>query len=207
MKIPEHVKTTFLVYPELYEEFYRNFLRKNEFKHLILASVLLHLTFETAVTYYMRHFINYVIDGLKNGPILQFWNNTYEYEDLPKKLDFFYFAILSADENGKNIIKNTKDFYNRLASLRNKIVHGHEVSEKKFHDGKIEKSKLATKIDANELEKLYNEFWLSIENLLNLFILANSILPMKIKWKEELIKQAFIDEPINKFREIEKKYR
>lgn len=204
MKTQESVTTIYLVYPELYEEFYRNFLKKNEFKHLILASVLLHLTFETVITHYVRHFINYVIDGLKNGPILQFWNNTYEHEDLPKKLDFFYFAILLGNDGGKNIIKDAKDFYGRLASLRNKIVHGHEVSKKEFKDGKIEKSKLAAKLDANELEKLYNEFWLRIESLLNLFILANSILPIEIKWKEVLIKQAFIDEPINKFREIEK---
>lgn len=177
MKIPEYVKTIYFVYPELYEEFFKNFLKKNKFKHLISASVFLHLTFETIVTYYIRYFINYVIDRLKNGSILQFWNDIYEYEDLPKKLDFFYYIILSADEGSENVIKDTKDFYGRLASLRNKIVHGHEIFEMKFHDGKIEKSKLAVKLDVNELKKMYDEFWLKLESLLNLFILANSMQP------------------------------
>jgi hypothetical protein len=206
MKIQKHVKTEYLVYPYFYEEFYKNFLmREKGLKHLILAGVFLHLTFENIVTYYIRFFVNYVIDGYKGESKQQFWDKVFEEEMLPKKLDFFYFVILHApNENSENIIQDIKIFYDRSASLRNKIVHGHEIWEKKFHNGKTEKSKLDRRLEKKELEKIYNDFWINLNNFLNLFVLANSMQPNATRWKEEFIKEDLIDKPIRTLKEIEK---
>jgi len=206
MKIQEHVKTEHFIYPYFYEGFYKNFLmREKGLNYLVLAGVFLHLTFENIVTFHIRYFINYAMgEYIKRGSLQQFWDKKFENETLYKKLDYFYYIILSANESSNEIIADIKNFYKKLAYIRNKIVHGHEIWEKKYHNGKIEKSGLAIKLDKKELEKLYNDFWLNLKNFLSLFILANSILPDKTRCKEKFIKDVFINKPIETLEDIEK---
>ncbi|MEA3464237.1 MAG: hypothetical protein U9R14_04165 [Patescibacteria group bacterium] len=206
MKIQEHVKTEYFIYPSFYEEFYKNFLmREKGINYLVLAGVFLHLTFENIVTFHIRYFINYTMNEyIKGGFLQQFWDKNFENETLYKKLDYFYFIILSADESSNDIIVDIKNFYKKLAYIRNKIVHGHEIWEKKYHNGKTEKSGLSIKLDKKEIEKLYNDFWLNLKNFLNLFILVNSILPDKTRCKEEFIKGSLIDKPIKTLENIER---
>ena len=108
-----------------------------------------------------------------------------------------------ANESCTNDVDDIKNFYKKLAFIRNKIVHGHEIWEKKYRNGKIEKSDLAIKLGKEELEKLYSEFWLNLKKFLNLFVIANSILPNKTRWQEKFIKETFIDRPIETLKNIE----
>lgn len=204
MQNQEYKKIEYYIYPHFYKEFYRNFLPKDKgIKHLILAGIFLHLTFENILTFYIRYFVNVVIDRFKNGSTQQFWDKVFEGECLPKKLDFFYFVILSANKDNKDIIKNIKSFYNELAELRNKAVHGYEISEKDFQNGENKKSKLFVKLEPKQLEKLYNDFWVNLKNFLGLFIVANSIQIDGIRWREDLIREDFVDKPIKVLKQIE----
>lgn len=205
MKIQEEVtikkgKDTYLLF---YKEFYKNLIRKNEGQDfIILSGLFLHLTFESLITQLIRSIIEMVFKHTRED-ITGLWFNIFETEKLNKKLEFFKYTILIKDkEIDKNIKQINKFYIEKLAPLRNKIVHGHEISTTFYHaTGERSQSKLSELLTEKNIENLYKEFWENLDIFLNLFNKIN--VPSNVSLGPDCIKKDIIESTKENLKHIE----
>jgi hypothetical protein len=199
------IKKERVTYITFYREFFRSFMRLNKGQdQLILAGLFLHLTFESLITYTIRLFINTAYGH--NKSIQELWRNIFETERLDKKLDFFKIALLISNNSINNDLKRIVSFYNnKLALLRNRIVHGHEVSEITTDDGRLIKSKLAEVLTNENIQELYNEFWENTELFLNLF--NKVFIPKEVNLSPNFINRDLIEGTKNNLKRIEEEFK
>lgn len=181
----KHLKLSYFLF---YEEFYKNFLKMNKEPHTglvkdsaILAGLFLQLTFENLITATIREVVDSVYRKVQPN-IERTWKNIFETEKLEKKIDFLENMILKESSECSEKVRKIKQFiHERLNPLRNKIVHGHEIS---LENGKI-KSQLLELLSDENINRLYEEFWQNLRLFLGLF--DNLVFPQGREPNLELI--------------------
>ncbi len=199
MRYCVRVKKEKAIYAFYYECFYSNFkvVQKNK-DSLILCGLFIHLTFESLVTFKIRTVVNI----LNNPSARHLWFKIFETEKLTKKLDFFEGALLKKDEKVSAGINDLKHFVrNDLSPLRNKIVHGHELSETMIDNKKMEESKLSMILTEDKIDDLYDKFWKKTEIFLNLF--KEIDFPRDQKISSEFISKDVIESTRNVLKSVE----
>ncbi len=197
------IKIERVVHLSFYREFYKNYLERNKSRdNTILAGLFIHLTFESLVTYNIKVVVNMIYNYHKSH-VKDFWYDVFEIAKLEKKFDFLQYELLANKKPAE--IKKLKNFIGqKLAPLRNKIVHGHEVSETTTDNNKPIKSKLFELISVENIENLYNEFWQHLDIFLKLF--NDIIIPDEIRLNPEFIKKDIIQNTITGLKNIEKEF-
>jgi len=204
MKITDSitVKKERVIYLTFYREFYKNFLAmSNGQDQIILAGAFLHLTFESLITYTIRLFLNTAYSHQGQG-VKRLWHNIFETERLDKKLQFFSDILAINNDTISRTLKNIDNFYrNKLSPLRNKVLHGHEVSETILPNGRLERSKLSGMLTETNIKDLYSEFWRNVELFLDLF--NNVVVPEGVNLSPDFIKKDLIQGAKDNLRRIE----
>jgi hypothetical protein len=198
----KHEKPT---HPIFYREFYKNYLEvENDLEAglvktpLILSGLFIHLTFESLITYATRIVINTAYKN-KEQNIKKIWSSIFETEHLDKKLKFLQNSIVVDNEvNSVKFKKINKFITERLAPLRNKIIHGHEISRTFGTEVGIANSKLLELLSEENIKGIYNEFWENTEIFLSLF--NDLIIPDGMT-----LSSAFIADQINNPKEFMKR--
>lgn len=196
------VKKERVTYIAFYREFYKNFsAMSNGQDQIILAGAFLHLAFESLITYTIRLFLNTAYSHKDQG-VKRLWRNIFETERLDKKLRFFSDALITTNDTIPQTLKNIENFYkNRLSPLRNKILHGHEISETILPSGHLEKSQLSEMLTEANIRELYSEFWRNVEAFLALF--NNVVVPEEVNLSQDFIKKDLIQGTKDNLRRIE----
>lgn len=204
MKITDSItiKKERVTYLTFYSEFYKNFwTMSNGQDQIILAGAFLHLTFESLITYTIRLFLNIAYSHQGQG-VKRLWHNVFETEKISKKLQFFSDILTIDNDVISQTIKNIDNFYrNKLSPLRNKIIHGHEVSETVLSDGRLERSKLSEMLTETNIKDLHGEFWSNVELFLDLF--NNVVVPEGVNLSPDFIKKDLIQGTKDNLRRIE----
>jgi hypothetical protein len=138
--------------------------------------------------------------------IKNLWDNIFEVERLDRKLDFMQSAIPGQNSMVLGDIRTLKQFIRQwLMPLRNKIVHGHEISETISSEGPLEKSQLSELLSTENIEALYKEFWHHLEIFLILF--HKIIIPPGINMSPTFVQKDIIENTKEGLRRIEKELR
>lgn len=196
------------IHPIFYREFYKNYLKiEDELEdgatknHLILSGLFIHLTFESLITYTIRTVINRVYE-FKEQKIKTVWYIEFETKKLSEKLKFLQDSIITVNNFNSKSFKQLNDFVRKLASLRNKIVHGHEISQTSGTEIETKNTELLELLSVENMKGMYKGFWENIETFLDLF--KNLIIPEGANLGNEFFDQI-IKSQKEAMKEIEKK--
>jgi len=149
-----------ILHPFFYKEFihYYKILEKNNknLNAIVFSGLFLYLTMESYITWIIRWLLKNV-NRSKNRRLIKVWENHFENNAyLNKKIQFFADVFLTKTDEPK--IKKIEKLIFELGNLRNKIVHGHELSVTRWSDGREEKSKLAELLTFNKISSSFKEF-------------------------------------------------
>ena len=129
---------------------------KNNLDSIVLSGLFLHLTLESYITWTTRWLLKN-INRHKNRRLIAIWENHFENDaSLNKKIKFFSDSFLTNED--KSEVKKIEKFANKLGTLRNRIVHGHEVSVIRWGNNTKVKTELAKLLTSEEIENYYNDF-------------------------------------------------
>jgi len=97
------------------------------------------------------------VNRRKNRRLIKIWYNHFEASaNLSKKVGFFRDAFLNKENNLE--IKRIKEFIKNFSELRNRIIHGHQLSIILSSNGEIDKTKLAELLTFSKINNYYEEF-------------------------------------------------
>jgi hypothetical protein len=184
-----------------YKEFCKNFVNiATDKKSIILSGLFLHLTFESLVSYYIRLFTNMAYSH-KEEEIKTLWANVFELGKFDKKISFLKDSLIKSDHQTLKDLNKISSFYKgRLSPFRNRVVHGHEISETTSSSGLFAKSKLAELISENNIILMHKEFLICTGLFLNLF--NKAIVPEGVRLSPNFIKDDMIAKPIKGLEDI-----
>lgn len=190
-----------VTYIIFYKEFCNNYSRiKTEKSAIILSGLFLHLTFESLISYHIRLFIDIAYSHKEEG-IKTIWTNVFELGKFDKKMIFLKDSLIKPDKQTIKDFNRISSFYkSKLSPFRNKVVHGHEISETTSSSGFFAKSKLAELISENNIILMHKEFLICTGLFLNLF--NKAIVPEGVRLGLNFIKDDMITKPIKGLEDI-----
>ncbi|MFA6322932.1 MAG: hypothetical protein WCX71_05720 [Candidatus Buchananbacteria bacterium] len=190
-----------VTYIIFYKEFCKNYsFIKTEKSSMILSGLFLHLAFESLVSYYIRLFINTAYSHKEEG-IKTLWTNVFELGKFDKKMTFLKDTLIKSDPQALKDLNKISSFYRgKLSPFRNKVVHGHEISETTSSTGFFAKSKLAELVSEANIILMHKEFLVCVNIFLNLF--NKAIVPDGINLSQNFIKDDMIVKPIKGLEDI-----
>jgi len=156
LKIKREAGLDLLFYKQFSSSFKLLKKDKNNLTHLVLSGLFLYLTLENYVTYAIRWLLENV-NRRKNRRLIKIWYNHFEASaNLSKKVGFFRDAFLNKENNLE--IKRIKEFIKNFSELRNRIIHGHQLSIILSSNGEIDKTKLTELLTFSKINNYYEEF-------------------------------------------------
>jgi len=166
-EITIHKETCYYLY--FYEEFCKSYFsikRDNDIKYLILSGVYIYLVLEILVSYIIKTLLK-ILSLPPEKTLLKRWYADIENQNLLLKLVFFFDVFYKGAKYEE--FSKLKDTIRKMSYLRNKIVHGYEISEMSISSSKsVKKSKLACKLTIKEINNAYSLFWEFLDEFSNL---------------------------------------
>ena len=160
-----------LLHPVFHEQlktYYRVLSKeKEDFTSLIFSGLLLNLFFDSYISWVSRYLVTN-INRHNNRKLQRLWEEHYEKEaSLIKKVQFFIYSFpINPDVS---VVKSIEDFTEKLSSLRNKIVHGHEISKITWSNGAIDKTRLAELLTFDIITEYYDGLEKCMTSIATLF--------------------------------------